>query len=86
MSVYYVSNICPKDYICVDVHTHTHTPQITKKSHESNILLQPFILDIAKLHNFFLIGMHKKKNKKKEHISISYILCGEEFQAFCHWL
>ena len=25
MSVYYVSNICPKDYMCEGVHTHTHT-------------------------------------------------------------
>ena len=32
MSVYYVSNICPKDYICVHVHTHTHTPDYKEKS------------------------------------------------------
>ena len=77
--------------MCVGVHTHTHThththPRLQKGSHESNILLQHFVLDIAKLTQLFLIGMHKKKNRKKEHISISYKLCGGEFQAFCHWL
>ena len=73
MSVYYVSNICPKDYICVDVHTHTHTPQITKKSHESNILLQPFILDIAKLHNFFSLECIKRRTRKRNiFLSVAY--------------
>ena len=75
MSVYYVSNICPRDYMCVGVHTHTHTytSQIQKESHESNILLQHFLLDIAKLHNFFSSECIKRRTGKRNiFLSVTY--------------
>ena len=75
MSVYYVSNICPKDYMCVGVHTHTHTytSQITKGKYESNILLQHFLLDIAKLHNFFSSEcIERRTGKRNIFLSVTY--------------
>ena len=60
-------------YTHTHTHTHTHTPQITKKSHESNILLKPFILDIAKLHNFFSLECIKRRTRKRNiFLSVTY--------------
>ena len=49
MSVYYVSNICPKDYMCVGVHTHTHTHTHTHLRLQKESMSLTFYFNISYL-------------------------------------
>lgn len=58
----------------------THTTQITKKSHESNTLLHPFTIDIAKLQNYLSLGCIKWGKSKRKIFLSTTLLCGGKFQ------